>query len=561
MSTATNIQAAKHTAFVSVDLIDDDNNDMRRVTTKGSDQLMITSLRRHGMLQPIALRRSPDNPERYQIVFGRRRLHCAPRAGLTDVPATIRDWTNDQIRAAQATENMQRVPPHPIDVWLTVKDLTDQGMAIADAAEELGLDEQTTRRMERLGRVHPDVLKLIEIVMPNDAQLRVIANATEKAQRAAVKGIKPGEGFSWYSIAAQCQVARIGRGLAIFDPDSHPALWDEDLFAPADDEARFTTRDLQRFLKLQRNALVERVEAQRKERRRVEIADLADGKLKLPKGFRALQTLWGGNSPKPRKIECIFTGVLPDGRIVEILAEDLAAKRAAEKKVAERAKAKTAEAMDTDATAAGPETGGDDAPDAGDAVEEVAVKPTMTKVGAAMVAAAKEAAFHKRLSESDFDLTRTTALLILALAGDNVRIWGEGFEDLAAKLLAPGGALLGDTTADDIAAIAREAIGRMVRFGQASIARYNDGRSTGTVSGDAGEWIGAAIGAGDALDRFDSAEFLATLSVAELRRAAEGAGLLSTGSGINLRERLTDRAERYRPERAVFGAAAPREGA
>lgn len=560
MSTATNVQPAEHTAFVSVDLIDDDNNDMRRVTTKGSDQLMIASLRRHGMLQPIALRRSPDNPERYQIVFGRRRLHCAPRAGLTDVPATIRDWTNDQIRAAQATENMQRVPPHPIDVWLTVKDLTEQGQPIADAAEELGLDEHTTRRMERLGHLHPDVLKLIEIEMPRDSALRALANAPHKVQRAAIKGFVCVTDVPWHEIARRCVISRFSRKLAIFDTDAHPDMWEEDFFAQPDASDQFTTRDLQRFLKLQHKALIERVAAQRKERRRIEIAEVTDGKLKLPKGFRVVQTLWGGNSPKPRKIECIFTGVLPDGTITEILAEDLAAKRAAEKKVAERAKAKTTEATDTDAAAAGPETGGD-APDAGEAIEEAAVKPTMTKVGAAMVAAAKEVAFHKRLAESDFDLTRTTALLILALAGDNVRIWGEGFEDLAAKLLAPGGALLGDTTADDIAAIAREAIGRMVRFGQASIARYNDGRSTGTVSGDAGEWIGAAIGAGDALDRFDSAEFLATLSVAELRRAAEVAGLLSTGSGINLRERLTGRAERYRPERAVFGAAAPREGA
>jgi len=76
------------------------------------------------------------------------------------------------------------------------------------------------------------------------------------------------------------------------------------------------------------------------------------------------------------------------------------------------------------------------------------------------------------------------------------------------------------------------------------------------ASGPAAEWIGAAIGAGLALGRFDTADFLAQVGGDELRRAAAAAGEKATGSVKSLRERLVGKLPDWRPDAAVFGAAA-----
>lgn len=554
---------------LGIDQIHDDGNDMRRVPAPAiADAILTSSIKQHGVLEPIGVR---PNGNGFRIVFGRRRLRCAIAAGLTQIPVLIRDWTDRDIRAVQAAENMHRQQTHPIDAWRTVKDLVDAGYTIADAATALCLDERETRQMEQLGRLDPELLKLAEIEMPAPYQLRVLANAPHKQQKAALRGVKVTKApngttldVPWRQIVAACAVDRIPRSRALFDAAKHPDMWREDLFAqPGDDDAVFTD-DIARFVKLQRAALAAQVEARRTAKQRVQLAeyDAARGTVALPAGWKLI----GGVTEKtrPKKVECIFTAMAADGEVIEVLAEDRAAVKAADKAAAARAKKRDADAPEPDRSDAADDgaAGAEDAP-----APAEAAKPGLTKAGLQMVQAAKTAALRQALHEgiAALPLERVVALLVLALAADNVSVrlshgdvpeglewraqarWRQ-FRDLALGLLHPGGALT-DVNGAHARMMAAAALARLLTVGVPS--------TFGVESGAAAEWIGAAIGAGDMLGRFDTPAFLAQASGDVLRAAAAAAGIKATGAVGALRERLAGALPDWRPDAAAFGAPAP----
>ena len=66
------------------------------------------SIRVQGVLQPILVRKHPENPDRYQIVAGERRFRAAMQAGLTDVPAMLREMDDSDTAVVALVENLQR---------------------------------------------------------------------------------------------------------------------------------------------------------------------------------------------------------------------------------------------------------------------------------------------------------------------------------------------------------------------------------------------------------------------------------------------------------------------
>jgi ParB family chromosome partitioning protein len=66
------------------------------------------SIRVQGVLQPILVRSHPTAPERYQIVAGERRFRGAMQAGLTEIPAILRDMDDSDAAIVALVENLQR---------------------------------------------------------------------------------------------------------------------------------------------------------------------------------------------------------------------------------------------------------------------------------------------------------------------------------------------------------------------------------------------------------------------------------------------------------------------
>jgi ParB family chromosome partitioning protein len=66
------------------------------------------SVAEQGILQPILVRRDPDEPHRFEIIAGERRWRAAQRAGLHDVPVVVRELDDRSAMAIALVENLQR---------------------------------------------------------------------------------------------------------------------------------------------------------------------------------------------------------------------------------------------------------------------------------------------------------------------------------------------------------------------------------------------------------------------------------------------------------------------
>ncbi|MEF2277433.1 ParB/RepB/Spo0J family partition protein [Deinococcus sp. YIM 134068] len=73
---------------------------------------LAASIRENGVLQPILVRPTERG---HEIVAGERRWRAARLAGLTEIPAYIRDLTDDQAAAASAVENLLREDLNPVE--------------------------------------------------------------------------------------------------------------------------------------------------------------------------------------------------------------------------------------------------------------------------------------------------------------------------------------------------------------------------------------------------------------------------------------------------------------
>jgi ParB family chromosome partitioning protein len=83
---------------------------------------LTASIKDKGVLQPVLVRFKPRQhvggtsiAEHYELVAGERRWRAARKAGLKEIPAVIRQLTDDQALEAQVVENLQRADVHPLE--------------------------------------------------------------------------------------------------------------------------------------------------------------------------------------------------------------------------------------------------------------------------------------------------------------------------------------------------------------------------------------------------------------------------------------------------------------
>jgi ParB family transcriptional regulator, chromosome partitioning protein len=113
------------------------------------------SIRSHGVIQPILVRRAGDRTE---IVAGERRWRAAQRAGLLKVPVVYRDIADENLLEVALIENIQREDLNPIEEAQAYRRLTDEFHLSQDAiAAGVGKDRATIANYMRLLKLPAEV--------------------------------------------------------------------------------------------------------------------------------------------------------------------------------------------------------------------------------------------------------------------------------------------------------------------------------------------------------------------------------------------------------------------
>ena len=148
--------------IVPVDHIDPNPQQPRVVFEEGALEELASSIREHGVLQPILVR--PVGPNRYQIVAGERRWRASRLAGLVSIPALIEEIDDDTALEISIIENLQREDLTPLDeAAMYDRMVHEHGYSIRKLAEKLGKDKGYLENRLRLAGAPPEIRELVSL--------------------------------------------------------------------------------------------------------------------------------------------------------------------------------------------------------------------------------------------------------------------------------------------------------------------------------------------------------------------------------------------------------------
>lgn len=114
------------------------------------------SIRIHDIIQPITVSKLPG--DKYRLISGERRLRAARIAGLSDLPAYIRQADDQQLLELALLENLQREDLNAIEIALSYKRMMDEiNYTQEQVAERMGKERSTVANYIRLLKLPPDI--------------------------------------------------------------------------------------------------------------------------------------------------------------------------------------------------------------------------------------------------------------------------------------------------------------------------------------------------------------------------------------------------------------------
>jgi ParB family chromosome partitioning protein len=112
---------------------------------------LAATIRTHGVLTPVVVRRGAQG---YQIIAGERRVRAARLAGLTRIPAIVKEASNAQALEMALVENLQREDLNPVEAAEAYRRLVEEfGLTQEEVAGRLGRDRSSVANALRLLRL------------------------------------------------------------------------------------------------------------------------------------------------------------------------------------------------------------------------------------------------------------------------------------------------------------------------------------------------------------------------------------------------------------------------
>lgn len=144
---------------------------------------LVHSIREFGLMQPIVVRAvdSVDGRQRYQLVMGERRWRAAQEAGLTAIPAIVRETADESMLRDALLENIHRAQLNPLEEAAAYQQLLDE---FGVTHEELAA---------RIGRSRPVISNMIRLLrLPIAVQRRVAAGVLSAGHARALLALESG---------------------------------------------------------------------------------------------------------------------------------------------------------------------------------------------------------------------------------------------------------------------------------------------------------------------------------------------------------------------------------
>lgn len=140
------------------------------------------SIQKLGVVQPIVVRAKGGGG--FELIAGERRLLASKRAGLTTIPAIVREVNDDQMLTMALVENIQRQDLDPVERARAFSRLIEeQGLSHQQVAEVAGLARSTVSNALRLLELSDDMLAAVEGGQITEGHARTLLSQSDPEKR------------------------------------------------------------------------------------------------------------------------------------------------------------------------------------------------------------------------------------------------------------------------------------------------------------------------------------------------------------------------------------------
>ena len=166
----------------------------RKIFDEEALRELSNSIKEHGVFQPIIVKKSIKG---YEIIAGERRVKASEMAGLTEIPAIVRNFTDSEMMEIALLENLQRENLNAIEEATAYKKLQDNlALTQEQLAKRLGKSRSHITNMLGLLLLPEEVQKRVEKNEITMGHARVISKLEDKEQQIALAKKVAEEGLS-----------------------------------------------------------------------------------------------------------------------------------------------------------------------------------------------------------------------------------------------------------------------------------------------------------------------------------------------------------------------------
>lgn len=150
------VETATATNRIPVDQVEPNPKQPRRDFDEQALKELSDSIKLHDIIQPITVSKLPSG--KYRLISGERRWRASKMAGLTDIPAYIRQANDAELLELALLENLQREDLNAMEIALSYKRMMEElNHTQEQVAERMGKDRSTVANFIRLLKLPPDI--------------------------------------------------------------------------------------------------------------------------------------------------------------------------------------------------------------------------------------------------------------------------------------------------------------------------------------------------------------------------------------------------------------------
>ena len=173
------------------------------------------SIKKHGIIQPLIVRKKGLN---YELVAGERRLRAAKLAKLQTVPVLVRDYDEKQMRELSLVENIQRHDLNPLEEAKAIQELMRQcDYTQAQVAERLGRSRAAVANLLRMLNLPEELQVMVAEEKVTAGQMRPLLALADRKQQLKVGKALAEHGWSARTVEEVVKTIKEGKALQVLN--------------------------------------------------------------------------------------------------------------------------------------------------------------------------------------------------------------------------------------------------------------------------------------------------------------------------------------------------------